>query len=63
MFAKLKLLLMLLSILHPQPELYSVWAEPGIHIVMCDNGTPADYEDDYVIDWEDNRVVSVYVFD
>lgn len=42
---------------------YSVWAEPGIHLIMSDNGTPEDYSDDWVIDYEDNRVVEVAVLD
>ena len=65
MFAKLKLMFMLLAVLYPQPtnDIYSVWAEPGLHLMMCDNGTPEDFSDDWVVDWEDNRMVSVYVFD
>ena len=43
--------------------MYNVWAEPGLHLMMSDNGTPDDYDDDWVVDWEDNRVVEVAVMD
>lgn len=42
---------------------YDVWSEPGLHLMMCDNGTPDDYSDDWVVDWEDNRAVIVAVLD
>ena len=42
---------------------YDVWATPGLHLVMDDNGTPDDYSDDWVIDYEDNRTVRVAVLD
>lgn len=41
---------------------YSVWSE-DIHLIMSDNGTPYDYDDDWVVDWEDNRKVIVTVLD
>lgn len=41
---------------------YSVWSE-DIHLIMSDNGTPTDYDDDWVVDWEDNREVIVTVLD
>lgn len=44
-------------------EVYSVWSEPGLHLMMSDNGTPDDYSDDWVVDWEDNRNVMVTVLD
>lgn len=44
-------------------QVYSVWAEPGLHLMVSDNGTPDDYDDDWVIDWEDNRDVMVLVLD
>lgn len=42
---------------------YDVWASPGLHLMMSDNGTPDDYSDDWVIDYEDNRIVEVAVLD
>lgn len=42
---------------------YSVWAEPNLHLMMCDNGTPDNYDDDWVVDWEDNREVTVTIHD
>lgn len=42
---------------------YDVWASPGLHLVMSDNGTPDDYDDDWVIDYETNRDVMVTVLD
>lgn len=42
---------------------YNVWAEPGLHLIMSDNATPDDYSDDWVIDYEDNRIVEVAVLD
>lgn len=46
----------------PQEDTYSVWSE-DIHLIMSDNGTPTDYDDDWVVDWEDNREVIVTVLD
>ena len=43
--------------------MYSVWAEPGFRLMMSDNGTPFDYDDDWVVDWEYNRDVVVMVLD
>lgn len=42
---------------------YSVWAGPGLHLIMSDNGTPDNYDDDWVIDYETNREVTVLVWD
>lgn len=60
--------LIAVTALRPQPTdkhdgVYSVWAEPGIHLIMDDNGTPDDYSDDWVIDYETNRDVEVAVMD
>lgn len=60
--------LIAVTALRPQPAdkhdgVYSVWAEPGIHLIMSDNSTPDDYSDDWVIDYEDNREVIVTVLD
>ena len=42
---------------------YDVWASPGLHLVMSDNSTPDDYDDDWVIDYETNRDIVVTVLD
>lgn len=42
---------------------YEVWGTPGLHLMMDDNGTPDDYSDDWVVDYEDNRDVMVTVLD
>lgn len=47
----------------PSGNVYSVWSEPGLHLMMCDNGTPDNYDDDWVVDWEDNREVTVAIHD
>lgn len=42
---------------------YDVWAQPGLHLMMSDNGTPDNYDDDWVIDYETNREIMVAVLD
>lgn len=42
---------------------YDVWGAPGLHLIMDDNGTPDDYSDDWVIDYEDNRTVKIAFLD
>ena len=42
---------------------YDVYNNEGLHLFINDNGTPIDYSDDWVYDWEDNRQVKVFVFD
>lgn len=43
---------------------YSVWSEGDtLHLIMSDNGTPDDYDDDWVVDWEDNREYKVIILD
>lgn len=65
MFAKFKLMLMLLAVLSPasQPNVYSAWTEDGIHLMISDNGTPDDFDDDFICDWEDNREFVVTILD
>lgn len=46
-----------------QASVYNVWTGPGLHLVMSDNGTPGNYDDDFVVDWEDNRQVKVTILD
>lgn len=47
----------------PKDNTYSVWSDDGIHLIMSDNGTPDDYDDDWVVDWETNRDYKVTVYD
>ena len=45
-------------------DCYSVWSEGDkVHLIMCDNGTPDDFDDDWVVDWETNRGFHVEVWD
>lgn len=45
-----------------QPTVYEAWTDTGIHLMMSDNGTPDNLEDDFVVDWEDNREFKITVF-
>ena len=42
---------------------YDAWAGPNLHLMICDNGTPDNYDDDFIVDWEDNRQVKITVLD
>lgn len=44
-------------------NIYDVWNDNGLHLMICDNGTPADFEDDFIVDYEDNRSVKVTIMD
>lgn len=44
-------------------KVYDVWASPGLHLMMSDNATPDDFDDDWVVDWETNRDIVVLVLD
>lgn len=48
---------------YSEAGMYNVWEESGLHLMMSDNGTPDDYSDDWVIDYETNRDVVVAVLD
>lgn len=43
-------------------ECYEAWTSTGYHLFICDGDTRTP-EDDYVYDWEDNRVFEVIVKD
>lgn len=47
----------------PAGNVYSAWTEDGIHLMISDNGTPEILEDDFICDWEDNRVFTVTILD
>lgn len=38
---------------------YSAYTENGIHLIISDNGTPADFDDDFICDWETNVSFSI----
>lgn len=42
---------------------YEAWTDTGIHLMVCDNGTPDDYEDDWIYDWETNREFTITIHD
>lgn len=44
-------------------DVYSAWTDTGYHLMMSDNGTPGDPEDDWVCDWEDNRTYTITILD
>ena len=46
-----------------EPQYYNAWTDNGYHLMMSDNGTPEDPEDDIIIDWEDNRKFEIEVED
>lgn len=50
---------------HPQPvgNVYSAWTDDGIHLMISDNGTPEDFDDDFVCDWETNRDFTIIICD
>lgn len=45
------------------PTVYNAWTDTGIHLMMSDSGTPDNFEDDVVIDWEDNREFKITILD
>lgn len=58
------LLLVMASTTHGHTDnVYSVWNENGIHLIMSDNSTPTDFSDDWIVDYEDNRIVKVTMLD
>lgn len=59
----IKLIVALLVVLAPAPHDYEAWTSDGVHLFICDAGTPGNYEDDYVFDWETNRDYDVVVND
>lgn len=38
---------------------YSAYTENGIHLIISDNGTPGDFDDDFICDWETNITFSI----
>ena len=47
----------------PESHDYEAWTSTGVHLMINDNGTPNDFEDDWVFDWETNRTFTVEVMD
>lgn len=44
-------------------DTYSVYAQDGTRLCICDNRTPDDPEDDFVIDYETNRDITITIDD
>ena len=65
MLKAIALHLMLAFFMASQPvgNVYSAWTEDGMHLMISDNGTPEDLEDDFICDWEDNRVFTITIED
>lgn len=42
-------------------DCYSAYTETGVHLIMSDNGTPNDIEDDYICDYETNRIFEITI--
>ena len=38
---------------------YSAYTENGIHLIISDNGTPGELDDDFICDWETNVPFSI----
>lgn len=48
----------------PKDHTYSVWSgESKLHLIISDNGTPGDYDDDWIVDWENNRDYEITILD
>lgn len=47
----------------PKGDCYSAWTEDGVHLIISDNGTPDDLEDDFICDYETNRVFEINVIE
>ena len=60
------LVAILIFLLLAQPkdaDVYSAWTDNGLHLMISDNGTPDNPEDDFICDWEDNRAFEIIVKD
>lgn len=47
----------------PTGDVYSAWTQDGLHLMISDAGTPGNYEDDFICDWETNRDFAITVND
>lgn len=47
----------------PAGNVYSAWTEDGLHLMISDAGTPGNYEDDFICDWETNRDFIITIHD
>lgn len=47
----------------PKGDCYSAWTEDGIHLILSDNGTPENLEDDFICDWESDRNYGINVIE
>ena len=62
------IVMLILALAHkpaqPVGNVYSAWTEDDtIHLMISDNGTPDNLEDDFICDWEDNRDFTVTIYD
>lgn len=44
-------LIAMVSLPH-QGECYSAYTTDGVHLIISDNGTPDNLDDDFICDWE-----------
>lgn len=56
-------LLAALSAGKPAGNVYSAWTQDGLHLMISDAGTPGNYDDDFICDWETNRDFTITVND
>ena len=56
-------LLAALSAGKPAGNVYSAWTQDGLHLMISDAGTPGNYDDDFICDWETNREFTITIHD
>lgn len=47
----------------PAGDVYSAWTQDGLHLMISDAGTPGNYDDDFICDWETNRDFTITIHD
>ena len=47
----------------PAGDVYSAWTQDGLHLMISDAGTPGNYDDDFICDWETNREFTITIHD
>lgn len=57
------MILAVLSSAKAPGNVYSAWTDDGLHLMISDAGTPEDLEDDFICDWEDNRIFEIRVYE
>lgn len=56
------IMLLILSLIAPS-NTYNAWTDTGVHLIIDDNGTPNNFDDDFIIDWETNRQFKISIQD